>query len=182
MNKPTKEEISKIDLSSLYPLITNNEKNYLVEGAGVEHYKLLGWISQQVNKSTIIEIGTLSGIGLIALSLNPTNQVVSYDIRDYKWKNIVPKNGVRRIVSSDYMDFVVKSPIIFYDAAHEGKEEKEFFDELVKRNWKGVLFLDDIHLNKEMEQFWKYVQASGLKFEDWTDIGHAVGTGVVWFA
>lgn len=184
LTKPTKEEVNKINLSHLYPLlnqgIIKEYGNYMEDEAGIEHYKLLGWISNQYNDTTIIEIGTLSGMGLLALSLNPNNKVVSFDIREYKFKHELPINGIRRIVDKDYMDFIVKSPIIFYDAAHEGKEEREFVNELVKRGWKGILFLDDIYLNKEMKRFWESLKTQ-FKTECWTDVGHFCGTGVVYF-
>lgn len=178
ITKPTIEEVNAIDLSPWYDLITTNNENYLAQPAGVEHYKLLGWLSNQFDDTTIVEIGTLSGFGTIALSMNQSNKVITFDIRDYQWKNKVPENAERKIVYDGYMDEVMLSPIVFYDAAHEGKEEQEFLDYLIEHNWKGVLVLDDIHLNKEMEKFWSDIT---LPKEDWTDLGHACGTGIVFF-
>ncbi len=182
MKKPTLEEVKAIDLSPFYDLATDNDDNrrFLKEEAGVEHYKLLAWISTQYVGTTIVEIGTLGGLGTIALSFNPQNKVVSYDIRNYKWGNKTPSNAEKKIAHAGYMDEVVKSPIIFYDAAHEGKEEQEFLHELVERNWKGIIVWDDIHLNKEMQAFWDNCVATGFDCEDWTDIGHATGTGVLY--
>ncbi len=188
MIKPTLEEVKAIDLSPLYPLTKDNDDNRrLFKGeAGVEHYKLLAWISEQFVGATIIEIGTLGGLGTIALSFNPKNHVISFDIRNYKWGNTTPENAEKKIVYDGYMDEVMKSPVIFYDAAHEGMEEMEFLGELRERGWKGIIVWDDIHLNKEMETFWKHcvalsqVTESNMVCEDWSSLGHQTGSGVLY--
>lgn len=179
--KPQLEEVKAMDISSMYHFATDNEDNRrLLRGeAGVEHYKLLAWISMQFNGQIITEIGTLGGLGTIALSFNPTNKVKSFDIRKYSWGNTTPSNAEKKLVTPGYMDEVMDSAVIFYDAQHEGKEEQEFLDELVARNWKGIIFWDDIHLNKEMREFWQNCIDAGYEVEDWTDLGHATGTGVM---
>lgn len=181
ITRPTIDEVQAIDLSPLYDLAVDNPDNRrLLRGrAGVEHYKLLAWFSMLYDGILITEIGTLGGLGLIALSYNSKNHVISFDIRGHDWGNTTPVNAEKKIVYDGYMDEVVKSTIIFYDAAHEGKEEQEFLDELIKRGWKGILVLDDIRLNKEMAKFWANIK---LPKEDWTDIGHSVGTGVVFLS
>jgi hypothetical protein len=178
MKKPTKTELNKIDLSHLEPLLAKQRQDdgYFQRPAGVEHYKLLAWISQQIDGGLITEIGTLDGMGLVALSYNPKNKVVSWDIKDCDWKGQVPENGKRKIVYNGFFDEVVKSDIIFYDGAHDGIQEAQFLTELQNRNWKGYIFFDDIHFNIEMEEFWKAVT---LPKKDWTDIGHHCGTGLI---
>ncbi len=180
-NKPTLEEIQAIDISHLYPLARDNDDNRrLLQGdAGIEHYKLLAWISRQFNNETIIEVGTLGGLGTIALSENQSNKVISFDIRGYSWGNKTPHNAEKKIVYEGWLDEVMKSPVIFYDAQHEGKEEKEFLYDLIDRGWKGVIFWDDIHLNKEMKEFWAHCIVNGYPTEDWSDLGHHSGTGVL---
>ncbi len=187
MIKPTIEEIMAMDISSLYPYAKDNDDNRrLLRGeAGVEHYKLLAWLSTQFVGATITEIGTLGGLGTIALSFNKSNKVTSYDIRGYSWGNDTPPNAEKRIVYDGYMDEVVKSSLIFYDAAHEGEEERKFLKDLMERNWKGVIVWDDIHLNKEMRGFWAQMQLQvsevyeSITAEDWSDLGHATGTGIM---
>lgn len=189
ITKPTPEQLNAIDLSQLETFLAPQRINegFFSRPAGVEHYRLLAWISGLFNNVTITEIGTLDGMGLTALCHNPTNKVVSWDIKDCAWKGSVPPNGERKIVYEGYFDEVLKSPIIFYDGAHEGKDEEEFIGMLVASGWKGVLVLDDIHLNKEMEKLWAdclgdYFNFPGtFKKEDWTDIGHACGTGIIFF-
>lgn len=179
MKKPSKKSINAIDLAPLEVYLTNNHE-YFRSDAGVEHYKLLAGLSFQFNDKIIVEIGSLSGMGTIALSANPNNKVITYDIRDYQWKNHVPPNAERRLVKDGYMDDVVKASLIFYDAAHGGKEEQDFLDELIERDWHGMIVWDDIHLNKEMEEFWQNCIKAGYKVDDWTSVGHSVGTGVMY--
>lgn len=183
LNKPTTEVLNSIDISNLEQFLAPQRVNegFFSRPAGVEHYRLLAWLSEQFQDTTITEIGTLDGMGLTALCHNPSNKVVSWDIKDCTWKGTVPPNGERKIVYDGYIDEVMKSPVIFYDGAHEGKDEREFLFEIIKRNWKGVIFWDDIHLNKEMEEFWQNCINAGYELEDWTDIGHACGTGVIYF-
>ena len=181
IKKPTLATVKKIDLSPLYPLAVDNPDNRrLLRGeAGVEHYKLLAWLSKKFDNATLVEIGTLGGLGTIALSYNKTNNVISFDIRPHNWGNETPVNAVKKIVYEGYMDEVCKASLIFYDAAHEGIEEQQFLDGLVVRDWHGVVVWDDIHLNPEMEAFWQNCIDAGYKVEDWTDRGHSVGTGVM---
>ena len=54
---------------------------------------------------------------------------------------------------------------------------KNFYDWLIKINYKGLLLFDDIHLNNEMRTFWNNIIH---KKEDISHIGHITGTGVVW--
>ena len=58
------------------------------------------------------------------------------------------------------------------------KTEKEFTDALISKNFSGIVIYDDIFLNMEMIKFWKSIP---FEKENWTDIGHWSGTGVVFF-
>ena len=64
--------------------------------------------------------------------------------------------------------------------------EREYFDRLVKMGFKGILLLDDIHLNPEMEKWWKELQDSagrlGYIAYDVTNVGHFSGTGLLDFS
>ena len=70
-----------------------------------------------------------------------------------------------------------RSDVIMLDTYHDGEFEKEFYD-FIKPDFKGVLVLDDIHLNKPMQSFWRSITEPK---EDLTKIGHYSGTGVVYF-
>jgi tRNA1(Val) A37 N6-methylase TrmN6 len=47
---------------------------------GENHYHLLANISNQINNSTIIDLGTYRGSSALALSYNKTNKVHTFDI------------------------------------------------------------------------------------------------------
>lgn len=178
IKKPDLQTIKDMDISRLFPLANDNSDNrhILQMEAGDQHYKLLAWISMQFDNILITEIGTLGGIGTIALSFNPKNQIVSFDIRKYNWGNRTPQNAEKKLIYEGYMDEVMKSTVIFYDAAHQGEEEFRFLKELFERGWKGMIIWDDIHLNQEMRDFWNGILAPK---EDWTSLGHKTGTGVM---
>jgi hypothetical protein len=44
-------------------------------------------------------------MGLLALSLNLNNKVISYDVYDYPKKHKIPKNGERRFCNPDFNHF-----------------------------------------------------------------------------
>jgi hypothetical protein len=52
--------------------------------------------------------------------------------------------------------------------------------------FKGILLLDDIHLNPEMEKWWKELQDSagklGFVAYDVSNVGHFSGTGLLDFS
>lgn len=179
MKKPTKETVSAIDLTAQHQFTNSGRSVEFMNGEpGKEHYKLLAWISSQINNSKISEIGTLDGCGALALAFNPSNKVSTYDVNTYTDQPKWPKNVSCKMVNDTYMNDVVKCPVIFYDTMHDGNLERAFVKELDARNYKGVVIFDDIYLNEFMKDFWNGVTQPK---EDWTDIGHWSGTGVVFF-
>ena len=60
---------------------------------------------------------------------------------------------------------------------HDGKFENAFY-QLIRHDYKGILIVDDIHYNAEMERFWSKITEHK---EDITEIGHYSGTGIVYF-
>lgn len=178
MDKPTKETVLAIDLSEQYKRINSRGIDFFNAEPGIEHYKLLAWISTQYSGKHLTEIGTLDGCGCLAMTFNSENTITTYDIGFYDNFCSAPGNLQRKLVTDEsYWVDVMRSPIIFYDASHDGTQEREFLDELVKRGWKGLIVWDDIHLSDPMEKFWQSVTQ---RKADWTDIGHAVGTGLTW--
>lgn len=180
IKKPTIADLEVYDFEkelqlAPFPL----DKGFYLGKPGKEHYKLLAWLGHQFDGVTITEIGTLWGGSAMALGKNKKNKVITYDVHPHDCAKF-PFNIERRIIKVEDTPFdeICKSPLIFYDAAHEGKEEQEFLDELIRREYKGILVLDDIHLNSPMHDFWDGII---LRKEDWSDIGHFCGTGIVYF-
>ena len=195
IEKPTFQELMAIDIGkhfAKYQYHSNSGNEFIDQQvrdngphmpAGIEHYRLLAWLSEKFNNTTLVEIGSQTGLGLTSMAYNPSNRVISYDLVDHNPKHRTPENCERRICEYNFnhYDVIKESQFIFYDGRHHGDQEKVFLDALVTMNWKGILVLDDIHLNGNMEEFWNNI---ALPKEDWTDVGHGfggAGTGVVFF-
>lgn len=143
-----------------------------------EHYNLLSSISHRFNKVKLYDIGTYKGNSAVALSSNPANLVISYDIGYYVDVDR-PVNVEFRIGNFYYDVDVIKSPFILFDIdPHNGADELEFYEKLLQAGYKGIVLFDDIHLNSEMKYFWNSIK--NKKF-DLTNIGHWSGTGAVLF-
>jgi hypothetical protein len=70
--------------------------------------------------------------------------------------------------------------VIFIDVdPHDGVQERRMISKLIEMDFKGILLLDDIHLNPEMQSLWDWIPA-GRKV-DLTRFGHNSGTGAVLF-
>jgi predicted O-methyltransferase YrrM len=164
----------------------HDARKYFMMEPGSEHYKLCKYISLNYN-DTIADVGTFKGASALALSANENIQVTTYDICDAindssGKKTPKDKENITFVISSceEKIDEIVQSKIIFLDIDHSGATETWFVNKLVSLNYDGLLFLDDIYLNKEMYDFWENIPAH-LKKIDLTDVGHVTGTGVVVF-
>lgn len=153
--------------------------------AGVEHYKLLASISDQLKGSpTIYDLGTYKGFSALALSNNKNINVITYDIENVE-DNINMKhiNNIKFVVKDAYLDVTTfkDSPVIMLDIdPHDGIQETNIIKKLVEVGYRGIVICDDIHLNQGMRIFWRFVP-SHLKKYDITDYGHASGTGLIVF-
>jgi hypothetical protein len=178
-----KEKIEAIDLSKLGELVLDTEfRTYFLENAGKEHYRLLGNISMHFNESTLLDIGTYKGCSALALSLNKTNQIKSFDIRfGLRGISDYPDNVefiVDDILNEKYKDLVLSSKFIILDTDHDGGFEDSFYQYLISINYVGYLMLDDIHYNTQMKNFWESIEREKY---DISEIGHHSGTGLVIF-
>ena len=177
--------LKDIEFLDLYPYIAWHENSrYFDLEAGKEHYRLLAWLSLQLEKNEIIyDIGTYLGFSAVALSYNRTCKVKTYDIaNNIPDHHINPKDRsnitffLENILHSDLS--IKESQLIMLDTFHDGVFEKEFFDALVRIGYKGLLVCDDIHLNTEMKLFWESISLPKI---DVTSVGHWSGTGIVMF-
>lgn len=185
----SRQALSEIDLSSYLGHINRNDhKKNFVAPPGENHYYLLAYLSSQINNSTIIELGTHHGTGTLALSLNKSNKVITYDVRDVFGIKPQPEN-VQRVIGNIFklqqQSLLLESALIFLDTAHLGDFEWQVYSFLLENNYRGILLLDDIHWNKPMKEFWSKIDT--LKY-DVTNLGHGVcpdglaGTGLVDFS
>lgn len=177
--KVTAEELNQINLSK-YLKSTDDQgfpKSWFYMDAGLEHYRLLAYISKLYNGVTLLDIGSYQGSSAIALSFNKKNKVISYDIDQQPEIGEINIPNIKFIKGNVLKDEIT-APFILLDTYHDGTFEQDFVDHLLKINYKGLVMFDDIHLNEEMSNFW-----NGLKNEkyDLTEIGHHSGTGIAIF-
>jgi len=177
------EILDSIDLCTLWPYARGPQFKFFNRESGNEHYRLLSHLSWQFpNKSTVVDIGTSTGHSALALSHNPTINVVTYNISDEVQKvgSIKSKYNVNIRIKNclDDMSTLLAAPFIMLDVFNDGTFEKELITALMKNNYAGVVLCDDIYLNKEMVEFWKWVP---VKKVDMTKYGHWSGTGLILF-
>lgn len=162
--------------------LTNFELNhnpyYFHLESGKEHYRLLIYISTLYNNEVIFDVGTNKCMSALALSYNKSNKIKSFDIVKLLPENPLVDN-IEYIIGDSTKDTELNNcSIIFLDVDHDGSYENIFYDYLKSINWKGILILDDIHLNQPMKEFWNKISEEK---HDITNIGHWSGTGLVLF-
>ena len=176
------EDINSIDLTQLSNLIKNNEhRGYFLEKAGIEHYKLIAYISTMFDNSNLIDVGTYKGNSALAMSYNSSNKVHSFDLKDFIDLHGLPVNlthYIDNVLNENYKDLILTSPFILLDTFHDGTFEKQFHSYLKENNYIGYLLLDDIKLNNEMKEYWNWIEEEKY---DVSDFGHWSGTGLVIF-
>lgn len=170
-----KSEINKVNLTHLADILSREDhKRLIVEQAGLEHYKLLSYLSKQINNSTIVELGTHHGTSCLCLCENESNSVVTYDLTDRKFGlKKIPKNLTRHVgnIFDINPEILLNASLIFLDTSHEGDFEQKVLDYLIDNNYKGVLLLDDIYYNNIMINFWNSIK---IPKYDITSVGHGV--------
>jgi hypothetical protein len=178
----TNTELDLIDLELESKKINSLEyQGYFTSRSGAEHYRLLSHISLNNNNITILDIGTLKGCSALAFGVNKTNTVYSFNLGNELDLNTKPDNIhflIDDILKEEYQDLILKSKYIMLDTFHDGVFETLFLNHLTNINYKGFLLLDDINLNLDMINFWSKID---LEKFDITNIGHATGTGLVFF-
>jgi hypothetical protein len=182
----TKKLVSSINLDQ-FKYVNNIGNEFFLE-SGVEHYKLLSYMSTLFNNCNIFDIGTHKGESATALSYNKSNTIYTFDIEN----RIVNKNNPDNIifnyvnifedsVRDGWKDKLLNSPLIFLDIdPHNGILEYEFYLFLKENNYQGMLVIDDIWYFKNMRNNLWYKIETEYKL-DITHMGHWSGTGVVQF-
>lgn len=160
---------------------------YLASSSG-EHYKLLAAIASKFVDGRFVDVGTYLGHSALALAARHEelgNRVVSYDVVDCIPASSAIKThaGIELRIKDaidDVAEIATTADLVLLDVTpHDGKFERAFIAELVRLGFRGLLLLDDIHLNPEMTELWQWIP-TGRKI-DLTEIGHWSGTGLVAF-
>ena len=181
-------DLDHVDLSMQFPYTSWHPfTQYYRLGMGKEHYRLLAFLSKQCDKDDLIyDIGTHVGYSALALAYNPDVRVVTYDLVNHiqtdkitakDWKNITFK--IADCTQKGEIEEFSKAAIVFLDVDdHDGIQEPEIFTAIQNAGFRGIMLVDDIHLNEGMKKFWDWIP---LKKYDITSYGHFSGTGVVVF-
>jgi hypothetical protein len=174
----TADDLGKLDTSyiDIYPV--EHEPSYFHLQAGKEHYRLLMYVSTLLENNIIFDVGTNRCVSAIALSYNKNNKVKSYDVVQLLETNPYITNVDFILGDSTKDSDILSSNFIFLDVNHDGEYENKFYDFLIENKWKGLLMLDDIHLNDPMKEFWNRISEKKI---DITEKGHWSGTGLVVF-
>jgi len=175
--------VSNKELDSLQTAFINgynlfHDVSYFHGSAGREHYRLLMYIAQLYKGKTVYDLGTNKCMSGVALSFGYRTKVKSFDIVKHLPMNPMVPN-VEWIIGDIRDDKqLINSQFIFMDVDHDGLFENLFYDHLHKIGWKGLLLLDDIHLNDPMKEFWNKIDEEK---HDLTEKGHWSGTGLAVF-
>jgi len=148
--------------------------------SGREHYRILSFISTLFENKILIDIGTNNGCSAIALSDNQNNEVITYDVVYLEETKYIDKKNISFKLKNalNDIDVIKNSSFILLDANQDGNTEKKLYEELIRVDYKGILFIDDINLNSQMKEFWLSVNKEKY---DLTNKGHDTGSGIVLF-
>jgi hypothetical protein len=181
-----KARIDSCELASLETFATgSSNSSFFDQPAGKEHYRLLAYLSTLpyvAESGHIVDIGTYFGLSALACSYNIDNRVTTYDIYDWYEDKVNPVTArpnvaVRIKDCVNDMAEISRCKLVVLDIdPHNGKEETRIMASLAKHNFRGILVLDDIHLNAQMQAFWDAIAMPKI---DVTSVGHWSGTGLV---
>jgi hypothetical protein len=185
----TKKDLDCIDFSALQAKYHYTEINWseFHNAQGIDHYKLLAYLSNFYKGRDIFDIGTHRGASALALSYTSENTVYSFDIEHNYRLPQVPNIQYNledlwdMSVRSKWEAKLLGSAFIFLDIdPHEGTRELEFYEWLKQKNYQGFVICDDIWYFKPMRDAFWYKIPSEDKL-DVTEVGHWSGTGIVRF-
>ena len=178
----TNTQLNSIDLTRYQASTTtiNTPKDWFYMESGAEHYRLLAFISTLFNNKTLLDIGTYQGSSSIALSYNPNNSIISFDINQQPEILKIDIANIKYCIDNilNSPSIILNSPLILVDTYHDGSFEREFINELIKIKYTGLVLFDDIHLDGPMQEFWDSIT---IEKYDLTKIGHYTGTGLLYF-
>lgn len=163
--------LNELDLSEYDNYLADSVKSDFYNVAGKEHYILLNHLCK--GKDLVIDIGTYRGASAVAMS--SAKEVITWDVENLLECKL-PSN-VKSYIGNCLNNKLFDADIILLDTYHNGDFEYDFYNFIVY-GFKGLLIIDDIHLNEPMEKFWKSIKE---RKEDVTNIGHYTGTGLVYF-
>ncbi len=157
----------------------------------VKETHLLYRIVKYFNPDTILEFGTATGLGSMALaSGNPQARLITMEgcaavasvaeneFRLNEISNIDVVIGNFNIVLPEVLEKTNTLDLVFFDGNHRKIPTLDYFNHcLSKANEKSVFIFDDIHWSVEMEEAWNEIQ----KHEEVTLTLDLFNLGLVFF-
>jgi hypothetical protein len=185
--KLLRRDLDAINLERLRPFVRESEWFYMP--AGVEHYKLLAYLSTFFQGKTIFDIGSHLGESAHALAYNTSNKIESFDIQDRisPSRRMCPNinfhiaNLFEPATREKWKAQLLASPLIFIDVEpHDGRPEYDMIRWLQANKYAGIIVLDDIwHFSSMRSNLWYRIE--GKYRTDVTTFGHWSGSGIVSF-
>ena len=131
-----------------------NGRSDLVPGNLLGYYRLLSYLAISFDNCLFIDAGTNKGDSALALSVNSSNIVYSFDIEAKCDNDAVHKAQNIRLRIKNFLTveegFLAKSNLIFLDLdPHTGTMEAEIVEKLHSIRYDGILLLDDIYSFKK---------------------------------
>ena len=159
-----------------------------------EHYRFLKALTKTLRAKSVIEIGTFTGMGSVAISQgfdSRNNELLTFDVIPYDQfqthftPELLKSSKFSQIIGDladvdffkEHIQRFNNCELIFLDAPKDGIFEYKFLENLmlVKPVGACYLVLDDIRF-LNMTELWQSIQSEKL---DCTSFGHWSGTGVV---
>jgi len=187
--------VQSIALAWNHPILAVNKKlpdsQYLNIYPG-EHYRVLKAITKVMSPKVVVEVGTYTGMGSIAIlegldnGILYTNDIISWekfethlnekDFKDQKVIQIISDlSNIHKFEKN--IQILNQAEIIFVDAPKDGAFEYKFLSLLTKLDPKEnkLLILDDIRF-VNMIDLWLKIASPKL---DISSFGHWSGTGII---
>lgn len=157
-----------------------------------EHYRLLRALVRVTEANRVVEVGTFTGMGAVALAsgLGPGGSVITYDIEPWEaFEEPVLSAGEDRIQQRigdlsvpaffrSQMDTITSADLIFIDGPKDGRFEADFLrlllPALADAGAHPLVVFDDIRVIP-MVEIWGRLPLPRL---DVTSLGHWSGTGI----
>jgi hypothetical protein len=179
--------LRSVDPEKMRPFVGDSEWFYAK--SGVEHHRLLAYLSTMFEGRTLVDIGTHQGDSALALAYNEANRVLSFDVVDKiptrrrRRKNIAYHlaNLFDPATREKWKKELLGSACVFVDVdPHEGVHELDLVSWLRDNAYRGIIVLDDIWYFKPMrDRLWYRIEDQHKL--DVTHVGHWSGTGIVSF-
>lgn len=155
---------------------------------GVLYYRFLYELARRLNPRLILETGTKAGHSAAHFAAGcSTATVVTIDVKASAAEAIKALGlsnlrfilGDSRRVAGTVLSCGVDLDVLFLDSAHTYdvvSAEYEIYQPRVKKG--GLILLDDIHLNRDLERFWDSLSIDKLEINH-LHTEHGAGFGIL---